>query len=115
MKSKAHHKKCVEIGVVPVPTNVEDLALLGADATGDNPQGSSGVLLPGDDSDNEEGDEEDDQFDDADEDIDVVGLDSSDESVTASPVKQPHHTTYGGLVPPRPMLSFGLFTTSSSS
>ena len=28
MKSKAHHKKCVEIGVVPVPTNVEDLAYL---------------------------------------------------------------------------------------
>ena len=32
MKSKAHHKKCVEIGVVPVPTNVEDLAYLSPDA-----------------------------------------------------------------------------------
>ena len=32
MKSKAHHKKCVEIGVVPVPTNVEDLAYLSPEA-----------------------------------------------------------------------------------
>ena len=36
MKSKAHHKKCVEIGVVPVPTNVEDLAYL-------SPEGNSAL------------------------------------------------------------------------
>lgn len=24
MKSKAHHKKCVELGIVPVPTHIDD-------------------------------------------------------------------------------------------
>ena len=53
-------------------------------------QCSQGVLLPGDDSDNDDlADDSEDQFDDADEDIDVVGIsDVSDDSLSIpSPIK----------------------------
>ena len=89
MKSKSHHKKCVELCISPVPTCVEDLDRIPLashhNSMGYGVEGSvggPGLMLAGDDSDNEDMDEGDDeQFDDAEEEIeiDVVGTESDQE------------------------------------
>ena len=70
------------------------------------------MLLPGDDSDNEteDNDEDEDQFDDAEEDIDVVGLDSDE-----SPAKKSRESDGDqGLMPRHPKLSVSLFNSTRS-
>ena len=84
MKSKAHHKKCVELGISPVPTSAEDELAHGADGDDDKPGTSkSEDAVPGDsdsdidDDDNDDDDDEDyEQFEDAEEDVAMAAADA---------------------------------------
>ena len=58
MKSKAHSKKCVELGIVPVPITAEDQQL-------DDSKSSGEIAIAGD-SDTDDGDDVDDMDDDED-------------------------------------------------
>merc|ERR1719510_502845 len=82
MKSKAHHKKCVEIGISPIPISVEDLESRQGAGEGPSTQQDAhqphGILLAGDDSDNEL------EIDDADEENEATGPESDG---TQSPLK----------------------------
>ena len=74
MKSKTHHKKCVELGISPIPTTVPDDYNGNAEEAGmagpsDGSNGPQGKPVAGDsDSDDEDMDtseEDDEQFEDA--------------------------------------------------
>lgn len=75
MKSKAHHKKCVELGIVPVPISIDDSQIdlealtkqeqyeLCCNSNSDQGSLSGGAINCEDDDDeydDEDGDEEDD-------------------------------------------------------
>ena len=103
MKSKTHHKKCIELGITPVPTTIPDDFNINLPQIGEpGPSGINGQDQPkpvaGDsdteDDDMEDDDEEDDeQFEDADDDIEIIGEDNSG------------NMAFKGLVPFRPKLS----------
>ena len=72
MKSKAHHKKCVELGIYPVPTTIDD-SQIDNEALAKQEQyelscGSSGVFNQFDDDDEDGDDYDDDNFDEEDDD-----------------------------------------------
>ena len=96
MKSKTHHKKCVELGISPVPTSVPDDYNSATDEPG-VPGPSNSQLQPGD-SDSEDGEESDgeedaDQFEDAEDEVEIIG-ETKDNSMVAK-----------GLLPFKPKLS----------
>ena len=123
MKSKAHHKKCVELCIIPVPTCVEDLDRIPFSNNPNNMAygmegsvGGTGLMLAGDDSDNddmEEGDE--DQFDDAEEEIeiDVVGTESDQEDGKENKNRGPVDHSLGLFPMGRPKPSFCTYNISS--
>ena len=66
MKSKAHHKKCVELGIVPVPTAIDD-SQIDSDALAKQEaleRSCNGGNLMSDDDENDDDDDEDDYSDD---------------------------------------------------
>ena len=79
MKSKTHHKKCVELGISPVPTSVPDDYNSATDEPG-VPGPSNSQLQPGD-SDSEDldsdGEEDNEQFEDAEDEVEIIGEDNS--------------------------------------
>lgn len=115
MKSKTHHKKCVELGISPIPTTVPDdynggssPGLEGVPGPSGDSSGSNGKPVAGDsdsdDEDMEEDEEEDeDQFEDAenDDDIEIIG---EDNGMVAK-----------GLLPYRPRLSTYPYRSESSA
>ena len=91
MKSKTHHKKCIELGITPVPTTIPDdfnISAHGGQSPGLGEPGPSGLngqggpMKAGDLSDSEDEDmeededEDDEQFEDADDEIEIIGEDS---------------------------------------
>jgi len=60
MKSKAHHKKCVELGISPVPTSVEDSMHDG----GYSDQDGSGLHAGDSDTDDDDMDDDEDEDED---------------------------------------------------
>jgi hypothetical protein len=114
MKSKTHHKKCVELGISPVPTSVPDDY---NGATGEpGVAGPSGVnsdhMKPeagdsdsdSDDMDEDEDDEDDDQFEDAEADDDIIEIIPEDNGLAAK-----------GLVAFRPRLSTYPYSTEEQA
>ena len=80
MKSKTHHKKCVELGISPVPTSVPDDYNSATDEPG-VPGPSNSVLQAGDsdseDGDDSDGEEDNEQFEDAEDEVEIIGEDNS--------------------------------------
>lgn len=81
MKSKAHHKKCVELGIIPVPTSIDD-SQIDNDALAKQEQyeltcGSTGGLnqFADDDDDCDDDYDEDDEFEDEEDDEGMPLLD----------------------------------------
>jgi len=66
MKSKAHHKKCVELGIIPVPTSIDD-SQIDSDALAKQEQlertYSGGNLMSEDEDESEDGEEYDESDD----------------------------------------------------
>ena len=87
MKSKTHHKKCIELGITPVPTTIPDDFNINMPQIGEpGPSGLNGQdqakPVAGDsDSDDEDmeddDDEDDEQFEDADDEVEIIGEDNS--------------------------------------
>ena len=107
MKSKTHHKKCIELGITPVPTTIPDDFNINLPQIGEpGPSGINGQDQPkpvaGDsdteDEDMEDDDDEDDeQFEDADDDIEIIGEDTI--------TNNSGNMAFKGLLPFRPKLS----------
>ena len=97
MKSKTHHKKCVELGISPIPTTVPDDYNTATEEAGVPGPSDPGKPVAGDsdseDEDMDEDEEDDEQFEDAmeDDDIEIIG---EDNGMVAK-----------GLVPFKPRLS----------
>ena len=76
MKSKAHHKKCVELGIIPVPTSIDD-SQIDNDALAKQEQlertYSGGNLMSEDDDDMDDDDDEDNESDDEGVPIPLIG------------------------------------------
>ncbi len=128
MKSKAHHKKCVELGISPVPTAVEE-------EEDEHKSGAIAGTIPGDsdsDDDDEDDDDDDDQFEDAEEDgADIImgaaPLTSGKKAMKISRLEKPQaippppsvspSTLQMGLTArrPKPSNTFPFFPTSISS
>ncbi|CAN8017153.1 unnamed protein product [Ixodes persulcatus] len=69
MKSKAHHKKCTELGILPVPTTVDDSTQVDADTLARQEQ-QQREISEEDDEDDDEDDEDDDEDDEEDDEDD---------------------------------------------
>ena len=78
MKSKAHHKKCTELGISPVPTSVEE-ANIDEDslARQESLKKLNGTEPESDDLDDEEDEDEDDEDEDGEEEEEDVDVDES--------------------------------------
>ena len=114
MKSKAHSKKCVELGIVPVPTSADDHQM-------DDSKGSGEITFAGD-SDTDEGDDADDLSNDDDDDGDngdfddsrnESGVKSSEEESMGLAPRTPRFATYPFAPTPTPAST--METQSSSS
>lgn len=92
MKSKAHHKKCVELGIVPVPTTIDD-SQIDSDALAKQEaleRSYNGGQLLSDDDDNEadgDDDDEDYDYDEDDEGVPIALIGSGSGASQSSPEK----------------------------
>ncbi|XP_042148047.1 transcription factor sma-9 [Ixodes scapularis] len=68
MKSKAHHKKCTELGILPVPTTVDDSTQVDADTLARQEQQQREISEEDDEDDDEDEDDEDEDDEEDDED-----------------------------------------------
>ena len=105
MKSKTHHKKCVELGISPIPTTVPDDYTgnageeVGIAGPSDGSNGPQGKPVAGDsdseDEDMDTSEEDDEQFEDAegDDDVEIIGEDNGMVAKGLLPYK-PRLSTY---------------------
>ena len=99
MKSKAHSKKCVELGIIPVPTTAEDQQM-------DDSKSSEDIAIAGD-SDTDDGDDADDLEDEEEEEL----LEEGGHERKRVPSAGGYEDSTGlGLAPRAPRFSF--FSTS---
>ena len=102
MKSKAHSKKCVELGIVPVPTTAEDQQM-------DDSKSSEEIAFAGD-SDTDDGDDADD-LDEEDEDEQNLEEQFDDASPRRKVTDEENSNAMLGLAPRAPR--FSMLTLSS--
>ncbi|XP_077488701.1 zinc finger protein schnurri isoform X2 [Amblyomma americanum] len=113
MKSKAHHKKCTELGILPVPTTVDDSTQVDPDTLARQEQQQR--ERPASEDDEEEEEEEEEEEDDDDEEEEEEEEEEDDEGapigllavVAPPPVPQPMSS---GLPPPSVSCSIPVIT-----
>jgi Zinc finger, C2H2 type len=104
MKSKAHSKKCVELGIVPVPTSADD-------SSSDDPKSSGDMMMivagDSDTDDGDDGDDLDDEEDDEDDRLDDFGSEerTSDRNSEPGGYGDESHAAMLGLAPYGPRFS----------
>ena len=108
MKSKAHSKKCVELGIVPVPTTADDQQM-------DDSKSSGDIAFAGDsdtdDCDDADDMDEDDDDGDAEEQFDDAGTSSGNK---AAPSSEEDSSSMLGLAPRIPRFATYPFSSTPS-
>ena len=97
MKSKAHSKKCVELGIVPVPTSADD-------SSSDDPKSDMIVAGDSDTDDGDDGDDLDDDDDDEDDRLDDFGSEERSDR-NSEPGGYDENSSMLGLAPWGPRFS----------